>query len=136
VISNREATANADSSSKTSPNALNIGSRSSFINRTQSILEKASKGFTTSDILSTARRLGIKVMNIAEIERHIEKYLNKTRKNSEETTAKTKTELIRQSSFQLSKLSTNQKSKNYFSHCSFSGHGHLKRAYYSVNACK
>jgi hypothetical protein len=119
VISNREATANADSSSKTSPNALNIGSRSSFINRTQSILEKASKGFTTSDILSTARRLGIKVMNIAEIERHIEKYLNKTKKNSEETTAKTKTELIRQSSFQLSKLSTNQKSKNYFWHCSF-----------------
>lgn len=61
----------------------------------------------------TARRLGIKVMNIDEIERYIEKYLNKTKKIDDQSTPKTKKDLVRQSSFQLDKLSSQSKS-NYF----------------------
>lgn len=115
VISNREVTPNLDTSldtpkkNKTSPNGLNIGPRSNFINRTKSILEKASKGFANSNILMTARRLGIKVMNIDEIERYIEKYLNKTKKIDDQSTPKTKKDLVRQSSFQLDKLSSQSK---------------------------
>lgn len=64
--------------SRTSPNTINFLSRSSsLINRTQAILEKASKGHTSTDILATARRLGINVMNVGELERYIEKYMNK-----------------------------------------------------------
>lgn len=97
---------------RTSPNALNLSSRASFINRTQSILSKASKGFTTSDILSTARRLDIKVLNISDLEPYIQKYLTKAKKLDGESTPKTKTELIRQSSFQLKSLASESRQKS------------------------
>ncbi|RNA06659.1 POU class transcription factor 1 isoform X4 [Brachionus plicatilis] len=65
---------------RTSPNTLNFLSRStSLINRTQAILEKASKGSTSTDILATARRLGISIMNLTELDKYIEKLTNKKR---------------------------------------------------------
>ena len=46
---------------------------------------KTIKGHTSTDLLSTARRLGINVMNITEIERYIEKYLYKIKNLKLET---------------------------------------------------
>ena len=95
VITNREKSVLNDSNSnnqsnndlqlevnkklKTSPNALPFLSRSKSLNnnRLHSIMEKASKVNTSGDILATARRLGINVMHVSEIERYIEKYMNK-----------------------------------------------------------
>ncbi|CAF0745024.1 unnamed protein product [Brachionus calyciflorus] len=85
VITNREKSNDPnlspeDKKIKTSPNTLNFLSRSSsLINRTQAILQKASKGSPSTDILATARRFGINVMNISEIEKYVEKYMSKKR---------------------------------------------------------
>lgn len=56
----------------------------SLINRTQAILEKASKGNPSTDILATARRLGIRVFNLNELEKYIEKFTNKKRSLEDE----------------------------------------------------
>lgn len=60
---------------KTSP-TMNF-SRTCAINRTQTILGNASKGSASNDIISIARKLGISVMHICEIEKYVEKYMQK-----------------------------------------------------------
>jgi hypothetical protein len=77
---------------KTSPSAttLNMAAahRTSLcINRTQTILEKASRGFassTSADLLSTARRLGINVMSVRLLERYVDKFMKKSKSLSKQ----------------------------------------------------
>ena len=111
VITNRDLQSLTDDQTEkkkvlTSPNSL----RMSMVNRAQTILEKGSK----TDVLNTARKLGIRIISFKDLERHIEKYLTnkeelKTVKEKEPVFGKTWS----QQNFFDSKSSNSQKSINY-----------------------
>ena len=59
---------------------MNFMHAKSLINRTHSILERASKAnvSTSIDAVSTATRLGIKVINVSELEPYLQKFNRKS----------------------------------------------------------
>lgn len=57
-------------------------------------MEKASKSFKSIDVLTTAHRLGISVMSLNDIERYVDKYLQKKKSLEDPDSNKTDTNNI------------------------------------------
>ena len=106
-------------------------------------MEKASKSFKSIDVLTTAHRLGISVMSLNDIERYVDKYIQKKKSLEDPDSNKTDTNNISLNLITDQKRShltkedldhPNHKSKSFVAMANFLDH--FLSAFLSLQVCK